>query len=44
MFYQDDRIYELEETDQDMQLLNDYANDLVIRNGEIQSIVLANRQ
>ena len=28
MFYQDDRIDELEENDQDMQLLNDDPNDL----------------
>ena len=30
MFYQDDRIDELEETDQDMQLLNDEANELLM--------------
>jgi len=30
MFYQDDRIDELEETDQDMQLLDDEPNDLLM--------------
>ena len=31
MFYQDDRIDEMEENDQDMQLLNDDANELLMR-------------
>ena len=31
MFYQDDRIDEMEEADQDMQLLNDDANELLMR-------------
>ena len=46
MFYQDDRIDELEETDQDMQLLNDDANDLVMGQ-EVEddvAIVQASRQ
>ena len=46
MFYQDDRIDELEETDQDMQLLNDDANDPVMGE-EVEddvAIVQASRQ
>jgi hypothetical protein len=42
MFYQDDRIDEMEEADQDMQLLNDDANELLMEDDV--AIVQASKQ
>ena len=41
MFYQDDRIDEMDEADQDMQLLNDEANDLLMQQDMEDDVAIA---